>query len=50
MPQLIALGLAFLGLAIPLVAIFYFAKKREKRDRDVTEKGRGGQRSSPRSI
>jgi len=40
MMQLIALGLAILGLAIPLIAIYYFAKKREKRDLAAGRKGR----------
>lgn len=36
--KLVALGLAFLGLVIPLAAIFYFAKKRAKRDRKAAQK------------
>ncbi|MDD5250239.1 MAG: hypothetical protein PHY45_14735 [Rhodocyclaceae bacterium] len=40
MMQLVALGLAALGLAIPLAAIFYFADKRAKQDRARIAKGR----------
>lgn len=40
MMQMIVLGLAFLGLAIPLVALFYYANKREKRDQAARNKGR----------
>lgn len=40
MMQLIALVLAFLGLALPLGAIFYFADKRAKRDEAARLKGR----------
>lgn len=40
MMMLVALGLAILGLVVPLVAIFYFANKREKRDRAAAKKGR----------
>jgi hypothetical protein len=37
--QLIALVLAFLGLAIPLIAFLYFANRREKRDQIAAKKG-----------
>lgn len=40
MMQLAALGLAIFGLVVPLVAILYFANKREKRDRAAAKKGR----------
>jgi hypothetical protein len=40
MMQMVALGLAFLGLAIPLIAFFYFANRREKQDQIATRKGR----------
>ena len=43
MKQLIALVLAFMGLALPLAAVFYFADrrdKREKRDRATAARGR----------
>jgi hypothetical protein len=38
MMLLVALGLAFLGLAIPLIAFFYFAQQRAKRDRAAGKK------------
>jgi hypothetical protein len=38
MMLLVALGLAFLGLAIPLIAFFYFAHQRSKRDRAAGKK------------
>jgi len=38
--QLIALVMAFLGLAIPLFAFLYFANRREKRDQIAAKKGR----------
>jgi len=37
--QLIALVMAFLGLAIPLFAFLYFANRREKRDQIAAKKG-----------